>query len=89
MYQEIGGGEIFIADLTGLRLNVMIELGYALHHLHTGRLILIFNRITGAERVPFDTSPFRYKEIGEAADIPTQIRGDLDAILAEAAEGRI
>jgi hypothetical protein len=89
MYREIGGSEIFIADLTGLRPNVMIELGYALHHLHTGRLILMFKRIPGAERVPFDTSTFRYKEITEAASIPTQIRGDLEAILAEAGEGRI
>ena len=88
-YHEIGGSEIFIADLTGLRPNVMIERGYALNHLHTGRLILIFNRIAGADRVPFDTSPFRYREIGEAADIPTQIRGDSLEILSAAAEGKI
>jgi hypothetical protein len=89
MYREIGGSDIFIADLTGLRANVMIELGYVLNHLHTGRLILIFNPIAGANRVPFDVRPFRYKQIGEAADIPTQIRGDLEEILADAGAGRI
>lgn len=89
MYEEIGGSEIFIADLTGLRPNVMIELGYALHHMHTRRLILIFNPIASAQRVPFDTSTFRYKRIDEAADIPDQIRGDLEEIIAAAREGRI
>lgn len=89
MYEEIGGSQIFIADLTGLRPNVMIELGYALHHMHTRRLILIFNPIASAPRVPFDTSTFRYKRIDEAADISGQIRGDLEEILAAAREGRI
>lgn len=89
MYQAILSSEIFIADLTGLRPNVMIELGYALHHMKTGRLLLLFNSIDDAERVPFDTSIFRYEEIGEAADIPDKLREHLTDILAQAAAGKI
>lgn len=89
MYEAILSSEIFIADLTGLRPNVMIELGYALHHMKTGRLLLLFNSITNAERVPFDTSTFRYEEIAEAADIPGKLRGHLQEILAKAAAGEI
>jgi hypothetical protein len=89
MYEAIGSSDIFIADLTGLRPNVMIELGYALHHQPTKRLLLIFNPITGAATVPFDTNSFRYEQIGEAADIPTRLMGHLEEILREAKEGRI
>lgn len=89
MYKAILSSEIFIADLTGLRPNVMIELGYALHHIGTGRLLLLFYPITGADRVPFDTNTFRYEQIGEAEDIPTKLRGHLTEILAQAAAGQI
>jgi hypothetical protein len=89
MYEAIGSSEIFIADLTGLRPNVMIELGYALHHQGTKRLLLIFNPFSDATTVPFDTNSFRYEQIGEAADIPNKIRGHLQEILNAAKEGRI
>lgn len=89
MYEAIGSSEIFVADLTGLRPNVMIELGFALHHQHTQRLLLLFNPIKGAKKVPFDTSSFRYEEIGEAQDIPNKLKGHLVEILRAAREGRI
>lgn len=90
MYEAILSSEIFIADLTGLRPNVMIELGYALHHMKTGRLLLLFNPIAApADKVPFDTNTFRYEQIGEAADIPDRLRAHLREILEKAAAGEI
>ncbi len=90
MYEAIGSSEILIADLTGLRPNVLIELGYALNHMHKGRLLLLFNPIAApADRVPFDTNTFRYEEVGEAADIPARLRGHLVEILESARAGQI
>jgi hypothetical protein len=90
MYEAISSSEIFIADLTGLRPNVMIELGYALNHMHKGRLLLLFNPIAGtAEKVPFDTTTFRYEQIGEAADISAAIKKHLIEILESAKAGKI
>lgn len=89
MYDAIGSSEIFIADLTGLRPNVMIELGFALNHQPTKRLLLLFNPFGIAPTVPFDTNSFRYEEIGEAADIPNKLRGHLQEILNGAREGRL
>jgi hypothetical protein len=90
MYEAILSSDIFIADLTGLRPNVMIELGYALHHRKTGRLLLLFNPIAApADKVPFDTNTFRYEQIGEAADISGKLRAHLREILQKAAAGEI
>ena len=71
-------------------MRMMIELGYALHHMKTGRLLLLFNPIAApADRVPFDTNTFRFEQIGEAADIPVRLRGHLKEILDKAAAGEI
>lgn len=68
----------------------MIELGYALHHMKTGRLLLVFNPTAApAEKVPFDTNTFRYEQIGEAADIPGKLRPHIQAILAQAGTGEL
>lgn len=42
MYRDISECDIFIADLTGARHNVMIEVGYALKHVGTGRMVFYF-----------------------------------------------
>ena len=39
MYRDIRDCDIFIADLTGARHNVMVEVGYALQHVGTGRMV--------------------------------------------------
>lgn len=90
MYDQINISDIFIADLTGLRPNVMIELGYALRdHQPGGRMLLIFNAIAGVDKVPFDTNTFRYESIGEVADIPNALRKHLNSILDDAKAGNI
>lgn len=89
MYELIESSQIFIADMTGLRHNVMIELGYALHHWKSGRMLLVFNPIAGAETMPFDTRTFRYEQIDEAAEIPGKLRPHLLEILRQARAGEI
>ena len=89
MYDAIESSDIVVADLTGLRPNVMIELGYALNHQQTKRLLLMFEPIAAAPEVPFDTNSFRYEEIAQAADIPHKLKGHLEAILNEARLGQI
>lgn len=90
MYHEISISDIFVADLTGLRPNVMIELGYALRdHQPKGRMLLIFNSIPAADKMPFDTTTFRYEPISEAADIPNALRKHFNAIVEDAKAGKI
>ena len=89
MYEAIASADIFLADLTGHRPNVMIEIGYALKHHEKGRLLLYFNAIPNFENPPFDVSGFRYEPIAEAADIPDALRGHINTILEEARAGVI
>lgn len=89
MYEAIGSSEIMVVDLTGLRPNVMIELGYSLNHMGSQRLLMFFNPIEGAKNVPFDTTTFRYESIDEAADIPGKLKGHIAAIIQSASEGKI
>ena len=42
MYRDIRDCDIFIADLTGARHNVMVEVGYALQYVGTGRMVFYF-----------------------------------------------
>ena len=87
MYGAIASSDIFIADLTGLRPNVMIELGYALKHHEKRRLLLYFQPTPSMDNPPFDVSSFRYERIAEAADIPDALRGNIEAILKNASSG--
>lgn len=50
----------------------MIELGYALRdHQPGGRMLLIFNAITGANEVPFDTTTFLLNPLAKPLTSPT------------------
>lgn len=89
MFNAIGSAEIFLADLTGHRPNVMIELGYALKQVERGRMLLLFEPANEHDKPPFDVSSFRYEKIAQAADIPDAIRKHIKAILAEASAGLI
>ena len=44
MYEDIRECDIFIADISGARHNVMIEIGYALKHVDTGRMVFYFQK---------------------------------------------
>jgi len=89
MYNDIKVSDIFIADLTGLRSNVMIELGYALHHVGTGRMLLLFQPLNDKDKVPFDLSDFRYEEIVDSAQIEEKVKPKIQAILDKVNSGEI
>lgn len=89
MYNAIGSSDIFIADLTGHRPNVMIEIGYALKQHEKGRLLLYFEPTPGLDNPPFDVSSFRYERIAQAAEIPNALRGHIQTILQQAAAALI
>lgn len=92
MYQEIGASDIFIADLTGCRHNVMVEVGYALNsnkvsfdELNTdkGRMLFYFAPTTDYLNPPFDLSGFRYERIDDSADIESKVKPLIESILNE------
>ena len=81
MYGAIEASDIIICDLTGLRPNVLIEAGYALSHHEKGRLVFLFEPSDGCDSVPFDLTTFKYVPIGQAAEIPAVLGGEIEAIL--------
>ena len=87
--KEIPASDIFIADLTGNRPNVMAEVGYALSHLNVGRTLFYFKSTEDAEKVPFDLSGFRYEPISDSNSIDEKVKPKLQEILKEIAEGMI
>ena len=89
MFDDIKNSDIFIADLTGNRHNVMIEFGYALKHIGTGRMLLYFQPTEECPTVPFDTNDFRYECISEAAEIKMKLKPHLQEILDKASSGKI
>jgi hypothetical protein len=81
---ELPTSDIFIADLTGLRPNVMIEVGMALKNLPDGRMLFYFKPTNDADKVPFDLSGYQFFPISEAYDIDNKVvpalRNVLDSI---------
>ena len=89
MYRDIQECDIFIADLTGARHNVMVEVGYALKHIDTGRMVFYFQETEGCKTVPFDVNHFSYDKIDDSAEIGTKTKARIQTILKQAQNGEI
>ena len=89
MYKDIRECDIFIADLTGARHNVMIEVGYALKHVNTGRMLFYFQESDKCKTVPFDVNHLNYIPIVDSGDIRTEVKKRIQNILTQAKNGEI
>lgn len=89
MYRDIRECDIFIADLSSARHNVMIEVGYALKHIDTNRMIFYFQETDIEKNVPFDVSHLSYDKITDSAEIKTKIKARIKTILEQAGNGEI
>lgn len=89
MYHDIRECDIFIADLTGARHNVMIEVGYALKHIDMGRMVFYFQETDFCKNVPFDVNHFSYDKIADSAEIKTITKERIKAILEQSKNGEI
>lgn len=89
MYHDIRECDIFIADLSGARHNVMIEVGYALKHVETSRMIFYFQETDNCKSVPFDVSHLNYVPIVDSSEIKTCVKGRIENILEQARYGEI
>ena len=82
IYNEIKACDIFIADLTGCRHNVMVEVGYALS-FDMERMLFYFCRTDEHPDPPFDLNGFRYEQIDDSAEIKTKVKPLIESILKE------
>lgn len=89
MYKDIRECDIFIADVSGARHNVMIEIGYALKHVDTGRMVFYFQKSDNCQSVPFDVNHLAYDEIVDSAEIKTKTKARIQTILEQAQNGEI
>lgn len=92
MYKEIKASDIFIADLTGCRHNVMVEVGYALNsnklnfdqlNPEKGRMLFYCAPTSDHPNPPFDLNGFRYEQINDSAEIESKVKPLLESILSE------
>ena len=89
MFRDIRECDIFIADLTGARHNVMIEVGYALKHIETERMLFYFQESDKCKTVPFDVNDLNYVPIVDSRDIRTEVKKRIENILTQAKNGEI
>jgi hypothetical protein len=82
--RELPISDLFIADLTGARPNVMVEVGIALKNIPAGRMLFYFHPTTESQNVPFDLSGYQYFPIKDSRDIDDKVvpalRNILDSI---------
>lgn len=87
IYRQILGADVIIADMTGLRPNVLYEIGLA--HAITERVILLTQ---DTATVPFDLQDFRHIKYNMSAwdgkdELVKALSEHLDALLAQGAGG--
>lgn len=88
--QTIPNSDLFVADMTGLRPNVMVEIGMALHHLPKNRVLFYMQKAEDVpgmkgpiEDPPFDLSGYSYVKIVDSAEIESLIHPRIKGILNE------
>ena len=81
MYEEIRECDIFIADLTGCRHNVMVEVGYALNS-NKERMLFYFSPTPENPKPPFDLNGFRYEQINDSMEIEEKVKPLIESILS-------
>ena len=86
--QAIPNSDLFVADMTGLRPNVMVEIGMALHHLPKNRVLFYMQKAEDVpgmkgpiEDPPFDLSGYSYVKIVDSAEIESLVRPRIKGIL--------
>ena len=89
MYEQIRECDIFVADVSGARHNVMIEIGYALKHVDTDRMVFYFQKSEKCKAVPFDVNHLAYDEITDSAQIKTKTKARILTILRHSTVGEI
>ena len=89
MYDDIQDCDIFIADLSGARHNVMIEVGYALQYVGLGRMLFYFQESEKCCSVPFDVSHLNYVPICDSSEIKTNVKTRIQTILRQSLDGEI
>lgn len=89
LYMQLSDSDIFIADLTGARHNVMVEVGYAIKNVGLGRMIFYFQQTSDCPKPPFNLDGFRNEFIEDSADLKDKIPNHIHAILEEIQTGQI
>ncbi len=89
MYHDIRECDVFVADLSGARHNVMIEVGYALKHMDTGKMLFYFQESDKCKSVPFDVSHLNYVPIIDSGEIKDKVGTRLRVMLEQAKLGEI
>jgi len=85
--QELPISDVFIADLTGARPNVMVEVGIALKNIPEGRVLFYFHPTKEIPSVPFDLSGYQYFPIDDSRDIDDKVVPALINILENLKSG--
>ncbi len=89
MYSSIEECDIFIADLSGARHNVMVEVGYALKHVSEGHMVFYFQETKDVKSIPFDLGHLSCVIVKDSADIRTRVKENIITILNKVKTGSL